>query len=173
MRFAQSAPPPLEALETPYSLRRHRVGDERGWLTLLNGGGELGHWTLERLGAECSSFLVANTQYFVLCDGEIVSGAGVYERSSACWEIGWVATSPDHRGRNLARHVCVAAVGAALELPPRPIWLVTDDFRSHAIKLYLRLGFRPDCHHHSHPNRWRIRIEQFGPEYAEYLDADV
>ena len=149
------------------------MGDERGWLTLLNGGGELGHWTLERLGAECSSFLVANTQYFVLCDGEIVSGAGVYERSSACWEIGWVATSPDHRGRNLARHVWVAAVGAALELPPRPIWLVTDDFRSHAIKLYLRLGFRPDCHHHSHPNRWRIRIEQFGPEYAEYLDADV
>ena len=103
MRFAQNAPPPLEALETPYRLRRFREGDEIGWAALLNGRGELGSWTHERLGAEISSFLVADTQHFVLCDLEIVSGAGVYERSSVCWEIGWVATSLDHRGRGLAR----------------------------------------------------------------------
>ena len=173
MRFARNAPPPLEALETPYRLRRFREGDEIGWAALLNGRGELGSWTHGRLGAEISSFLVADTQYFVLCDLEIVSGAGVYERSSVCWEIGWVATSPDHRGRGLARHVCIATVAAALELPSRPIVLFTDDFRTQAIKLYLRLGFLPDCHHHSHPGRWRILFEQLGPEYAHYVGSNI
>ena len=173
MRFGQSASPPVEALEPPYSLRKFREGDEGGWVALLNGRGELGYWTLQRLRAEISSFLVADTQSFVLCDREIVSGAGVYERSSACWEIGWVATSPDHRGRSLARHVCIAAVAAALELPPRPIWLFTDDFRTHAIKLYLRLGFLPDCRHDSHAGRWRTVFEQLGPEYAQYARSSI
>ena len=173
MRFAPSAPPPVEALGPPYSLRRFREGDEGGWVALLNGRGELGNWTLQRLSAEITSFLVADTQYFVLCDREIVSGAGVYERSSSCWEIGWVATSPDHRGRGLARHVCIAAAAAALELPSRPIWLFTDDFRTLAIKLYLRLGFLPDCHHHSHAVRWRTVFEQLGPEYAKYGGSSI
>lgn len=173
MRFGHSAPPPVEALDPAYSLRRFREGDEEGWVALLSGRGELGNWTLERLRAEISSFLVAGTQCFALCDRKIVSGAGVYERSSACWEIGWVATSPDHRGRGLARHVCIAAVAAALELPSRPIWLFTDDFRTDAIKLYLRLGFLPDCHHDSHAGRWRTVIEQLGPEYAQYAGSSL
>lgn len=173
MRLGQRAAPPAETLSAPYSLRRYQEGDERGWVALLNGGGELGKWTPERLRGEISAFLVADTQSFVLCDREIVSGAGVYERSSECWEIGWVATSPAHRGRNLARHVCIAAVAAALQLPPRPIWLFTDDFRAPAIKLYLRLGFLPDCHHDSHAGRWRTVIEQLGPEYAKYGDSSI
>jgi hypothetical protein len=51
--------------------------------------------------------------------------------------------------------------------------LFTDDFRTQAIKLYLRLGFVPDCHHHSHPGRWRILFEQLGPEYAHYVGSNI
>ena len=173
MRYGQSSLPSTGCVEPPYTLREFRQGDEEGWVTLLNGGGELGVWDLGRLRSEISSFLVPDAQFFVLCDRQIVSGAGVYERSAACWEIGWVATRPHHRGRGLARHVCRAAVGAAFDLPARPIWLFTDDFRTRAIRLYLTLGFVPDCHHASHSRRWRAVFEQLGPEYQKYGDSYI
>jgi hypothetical protein len=57
-----------------------------------------------------------------------------------------------------------AALASALALPPRPVWLFTDDHRDAAIRLYLRVGFVPDPHDPSHPQRWRVVYRRLGIE---------
>ena len=123
-------------------------------------------WTPERLRAEVLDHLVAGTQRFIWSAETAASGAGVFERSPSCWEVGWVATLWSHRARGLGRHVTAAALAAALELPARPIFLFTDDFRVAAIRLYLGLDFLPDCTHPSHGRRWGAIFDQLGPRYA-------
>ena len=162
-----SSPDPGSPLVAPYRLGAYTPGDEDAWTDLLNGygRGELGAWTPERLQAEILAHLVAGTQRFIWSGDVAAAGAGVYERSPSCWEVGWVATLWSHRGRGLGRQVTAAALAAALDLPSRPVFLFTDDFRVPAIRLYLSLDFLPDCIHPSHGRRWQAIFDQLGPRY--------
>jgi len=166
----ERAPQPV-APPTGCDLRRFAPGDEGDWLDLLDDGGELGPWTRQRLASEALAYLVPGTQWFVWCGPVLAAGAGVYERSPAGWEVGWVATRPEYRRRGLGRCALTAAALSALSLPRRPVWLFTDDHRDAAMRLYLRAGFEPDAHHPSHPKRWRAVLIRLGPEFAGYLDA--
>jgi mycothiol synthase len=58
-------------------------------------------------------------------------------------ELGWVAAHPAHAGRGLGLAVCAAVVRRYLEMGYERIYLKTDDWRLPAIKVYLKLGFRP------------------------------
>jgi len=168
MRLDLAEAPVVPPLPPGYRLQEFAPGDENRWVALLNGDGrgELGAWTLERLRAEVLAYLVPQTQWFVWRDAELAAAAGVYERSPAAWEVGWVATHPEHRGRGLGRAVVTAAVRSALSLPPRPVLLFTDDHREAAIRLYLRAGFVPDCHHPTHAGRWQVVLGRLGPRYG-------
>ena len=171
MRYPHGTAPNV-SLQPAYELRVLRPGDETAWTDLLNLCGQLGAWTLARLRSEMASYYVPDTQFFAVAqDGQLVSGAGVYQRTIVHWEVGWVATLPQHAGRGLGRAVTAAAVAAALKLPSRPICLFTDDHRSAAIKVYLRLGFHPDCHDPSHLDRWHRIIDGLGPAYELYHRA--
>ena len=159
-------------LPCPYNLRPWQPGDEGQWVNLLNGCRQLGTWNLERLEHEISNFHVTGTQYFVSHDcSQLVSGAGVYKRSSASWEIGWVATMPKHRGHGLAKAVTTAAILSALNLPSRPICLFTDDYRLPAIKSYLKIGFVPDCNWSSDKKKWDNVFKKLGSDYESYRSS--
>ena len=165
MWYPHPDPPALCALEEGYHLRPYCKGDEAGWVDLLNSNGELGKWSMERVEAEIRGNLVHRAQFFVFAGRNIVAAAGVYEgrlNGEDCWEIGWVASDPKHRGKGLGRQATAAAVGAARSLPDRPIFLKTDDFRIAAIKVYLQLGFVPDFAHPSYKPRWQKIFARLG-----------
>lgn len=158
MRYPHPEPPALCALEEGYHLRSYCKGDEEEWVNLLNANGELGKWSMDRIDAEIRGNLVHSAQFFIFSGRNIVAAAGVYEgrlNGENCWEIGWVASDPEHRGKGLGRQATAAAVVAARSLPDRPIFLRTDDFRMAAIKVYLQLGFVPDFAHPSYKRRWQ------------------
>lgn len=168
MALAPTASPAPTRLPEGYRLRSFAAGDEAGWASLLNANGELGEWNAERVAGVLAGGLVR--QFFAVApDGTLVACAGVHEVAldgTDYWEIGWVAAHPRHRGRGLGGVVTGAAANHALTLPARPIMLRTDDFRLAAIKVYLRLGFRPSLDHPSYPERWRLLASRLGPEYA-------
>ena len=171
MWYPHSQPPTREELGEEYLLRSYRKGDETGWVELLNVNGELGKWSRERLEAEIRGNLVQDAQFFVVAGRRIVAAAGVYNGQwdgEKCWEIGWVARDPRHRGKGLGRQATAAAVGAARSLPERPIFLKTDDFRMAAIKIYLQLGFVPDWAHSSYRPRWQEIFARLGDKYIAY-----
>jgi mycothiol synthase len=140
-------------------------------MALLNANGQLGKWDLDRVRREIDGSLVIKGQQFALCGDEIVAAAGVYDRHRGgkdAWEIGWIASHPGHRGRNLGGQVTARALAVALQLGPRPIYLLTDDFRLPALKVYLKLGFVPDMGHPSYAGRWQAIFERLGESYATY-----
>lgn len=167
---AKSEPVP-GPLASGYHLRSYKEGDEEGWCRVLNAHADLGRWDLERVRGELEGALVRQGQQFVLAGEEIVAAAGVYGRQrpeGEAWEIGWVATRPEHRGKGLGGQVTAAAVTVALRQPQRHIFLLTDDARLPALKVYLKLGFTPDFRHPSYPERWRRIFGALGDGYAVY-----
>ena len=162
----------LEPLPLRYKVRPFREGDQRGWADLLERNGQLGRWDLPRVEGELGGALLPAGQFFVECEERIVACAGVYDRQRndlACWEIGWIASDPEQAGMRLGRHATAAAVGYALTLPKRPIYLLTDDHRVPALKTYLKVGFTPDLSDRSYVGRWQLVFSALGHGYVEYL----
>ncbi len=66
--------------------------DGPAWAELLGAGGELGPWNEERLRLE-TALVVPGTQIFLTQAGQPAAAAGVYDRTSHSWEIGWIAVA--------------------------------------------------------------------------------
>ncbi len=176
MWYPHATPPAVRRLKEGCRLRTYRDGDESAWAELLNDSSELGVWTVARIEKVLLSALLPDGQFFATMDETLIAGAGLYDsekRGRSCWEIGWVVTDPDHRGLGLAWHVTAAAVETALTQPPRPIFLMTDDFRVAAVKLYLKMGFVPDFDHGSYRDRWAKLGGELGPEYHQIIDRHL
>jgi mycothiol synthase len=170
--YPHSFPPPAADLKPGYAIRIYRENDAPEWAALLNACGELGVWTQTRVEGELRSKLAQDNQFFATLDGALVAGAGLYDDDRLgmpCWEIGWVVTHPQHQGLGLARQVTSAAVEAALSLPRRQVFLMTDDHRMPAVKLYLKMGFVPDLGHESFRHRWSQLGHQLGPDYSDII----
>ena len=154
-----------------YRLRPYQPGDEEGWLGLLQANGELGHWDRQRLAEVLAGIRI---QLFVECEGRIVACTGCNDRTRElrpCWEIGWVAVHPSFQGQGLGQLIVAAAVVQAKALDPRPIYLLTDDFRIPALRCYLKLGFLPNNSHPSYPHRWADIFAHLGADYQALKPA--
>ena len=172
MEFSAASAPPILPLPAGYGLRTFQAGDEEAWAVLLNANGELGCWDRQRIEGQLAGGLVRQAQYFVTAEGQLVSCTGVYDRAAPdqepCWEIGWVANHPDHRGKRAGTAAVAAATAAAKDMQARTIYLFTDDYRIAAIKVYLKLGFRPLYQHPSFPGRWTAVFKSLGEPYREF-----
>lgn len=74
--------------------------------------------------------------------------------------VHWVGTHPEHRGQGLGYLVSLAVLHDFIRLQCHDAFLRTDDERLAAIKTYLKLGFVPEFHHPSHPQRWEAVMAQ-------------
>ena len=154
-----------------YQIRAYSFGDEEAWARLLNANGQLGAWDRGRIQEELAGDLAVEAQLFVSYGTELVATSGLYERflgGQICWEIGWVATHPEHQGKGVGSALVAAALRTALDLEERSIALRTDDFRLPAMKIYLKLGFVPDYSDATYPKRWQNIFDKLGPAYAQY-----
>jgi mycothiol synthase len=172
MWFPEHAELLIDTVPSGYAVRSYLSGDEDRWGALLNANGELGKWDRARIEGELTGALQPAGQFFAVAqDDALVACAGVYDRirsEQSCWEIGWIAAHPDHRGRGLGRLAATYALNYARITSPRPIFLRTDDGRLPALKTYLKMGFIPDIAHPSYVNRWRKVIGKLGTGYAQY-----
>ena len=170
--YGREAAPSLPEI-AGYRLRTYQPGDEEGWLALLQANGELGRWDRQRLEDVLAGTRV---QLFVEFEGQIAACTGCNDRTRElrpCWEIGWVAVHPDFQGRGLGKLIVAAAVAQAKALGPRPIYLLTDDFRIPALRCYLKLGFLPNNGHPSYPRRWADIFARLGTDYQALKPAFV
>ncbi len=88
-------------------------------------------------------------------------------------ELGWVAGRPAHAGNGLGMAVCAAVVKRFLSAGYRRIYLLTDDFRLPALKVYLKLGFVPYLFEETMAARWHAICDQlawpFTPDAWPYV----
>lgn len=156
----QRPTPPLAiTVAEGYALRQYRPADLMPYIALMEKAG-FGAWSTQR---------VAETEYGILPDGffviehiathALVASAVARHSASAQHpggaELGWVATDPAHRGKGLGSAVCAAATNLMIQRGYQRIYLLTDDFRLPAIKVYLKLGYQPFLFAPDMEARWR------------------
>lgn len=81
--------------------------------------------------------------------------------------LGWVMTHPDYRGHHLGKSASVAVMHRLFEEGYRTFSLLTDDFRTAAVKTYLKLGWRPWLYLPDMEERWRTLAQQLNINYDD------
>lgn len=77
-------------------------------------------------------------------------------------ELGWVAVDPAHRRKGLGTAVCASVTARPGRAGYRDVHLYTEDFRLDALKLYLKLGYKPYLYAPDMLDRWRHVCEAVG-----------
>jgi mycothiol synthase len=153
----------LPELDVPagYRLAPLAAGDAARWVALLNANGELGAWTLGRAAPYFGprTTVLLGESFFVMHGATPVGTAQLQlhpeDDYAPLAELGWVAVSPEHRGRGLGYVVCLAVLQRAAATYQAGVFLRTDDNRYPAIATYLKLGFEPWLRDPTAAARWR------------------
>ena len=157
---------PVIPLPEGYVLRTYRPGDEEGIARI---------YRASALGAEATAETVRDTLvrqacfkpervFVIACAGELVGTAAAWI-DGPCAEAGYlhmVGVMPGQRGKRLGAILTVAAIGYSRAEGFARQQLATDDWREDALRLYLRLGYRPLYLDETHPERWKAIAEKFG-----------
>jgi len=156
--------PPLQ-LPEGYSLRTLRGGESQRWADLLNSVQDLGEWNLERAEERLRGPIPPEQVFLITFHDEPIATACIVlhpgEQGTEA-ELGWVAVRPDHQGKRLGYHVCLAVLREIRKMGFNQVFLLTDDHRLPALKTYLNLGFEPDCWHETHLPRWAAVFVRLG-----------
>ncbi len=148
-----------QAVPDGYRLRTYRDDDAESYLRLMNRAG-FEDWD-ESSVAEALAKSLPNGIFFLepAETGRPVATAAAFHAPTDLHpfggELGWVGTHPDHRDRGLGRMVCAAAVDRLVRAEYERIYLITDEWRLPAIKIYLGLGFVPFLFAPEMKERWR------------------
>ena len=142
-----------------YLLRQYRPEDEKSYLALMDMAG-FKNWTAATLKPWFDRLLPDG--FYVIehrPSKKVVATAMAthYPRPEYPFggALGWVAGDPEHSGRGLGQAVCAAVLRRFARAGYRNIYLYTDDFRLPAIRIYLRLGFKPHLTGPDMEKRWR------------------
>jgi mycothiol synthase len=167
--------PPAWTLPPAYSLRFYQAGDELAYFTLMERAGYPG-WTLHEFGLWLQKALP--TGFFMAFDratGQLAATAMACHNPTPLHPLGGsvscVATDPDHRCRGLGYAVAAAATCRLVEAGYREIYMLTDDWRLGAIKIYLRMGWQPHMFRDDMPDKWRAVCESIHWPYTPELWA--
>jgi mycothiol synthase len=155
-----------------YRLRGFRAGDEESYIALMHRAG-FDSWNRDNLEAVLKNAVPDGIVFAEHeASAQIVATAMGWYRPSAIFpdahELGWVAGDPSHRGKRLGQAVTVAATRVLLEHGARRIYLLTDDWRLPAIKVYLKVGYAPFCWNSDMRSRWRDVFIKSGLDMAGY-----
>jgi mycothiol synthase len=152
--------PALPPVPAGYLLRRGELSDEPALLALLSAAFEVA-WTLDRVRRDVTRHDRVDATYVVAHDGLVVATASAMSlEGGRSGNVHYVATHPDHRGKGLGRVVTVRVLQHLAMLRLEDAFLLTDDFRLPALRLYLRLGFVPRYQDQTHEGRWSLLFPQ-------------
>lgn len=175
LRMEKQGLDPVPEVTVPegYCLRTYRAGDQPA-LAVVYAACGLGCTTRE----EVQERLVLRPYFrpervFVMEHrGCIVGTATAWEEASEppCGYLHMVGVLPTHRGKGLGRALVVATQRRHHEEGFTVQRLDTDDVRLDALRLYLRLGYRPLMTHPSHAARWRDVMKRLEEEVSAGRD---
>ena len=156
---------PDQNISSEYSVRCLRDGDESAYVRLMHAAGFV-NWTEAQLATWRRSLALPDGIFVAVhaSSGEIVATALAAHRPTELHpsggELGWVAASTQHAGHGLGMAVSLAALRRLLDAGYHTIYLLTDDHRLAAIKIYLKIGFLPFLCATDMKHRWETVAEK-------------
>lgn len=152
--------PPAVVVHPAYELRTYRPGDEADWYKLMDLAG-FGLWDAARLHESTFGTILPNGWFLAVerASGELVASAMSSHAPAPLHPFGgalnWVVAHPAHKGHGLGMTVCAAVTARLLSAGYEQIYLLTDDWRWPALRIYLRLGYQPLLFAPDMAERWR------------------
>lgn len=142
-----------DADERPYDDLFHLAfADERRYPEILERTLQGGFFVVEHLA---SRELVASC---------LAMRGGSSPRHPEAGQLGWLVTDPSHTRKGLGTIVSASVTNRLVaEGYPQP-FLGTEDFRTPAIAIYLKLGWRPYVYRDDKESRWRNIFACLGRE---------
>ena len=137
------------ALPTGYSIRWYRPGDKDVWRRIQSLADEYSRITLglfeEEFGTDAK--VLSERQCF-LCDSEnnaIGTASAWFDNLDGQFfgRVHWVAITPEHQGKGLAKPLLAAVCNRLRSLGHNKTYLTTQTCRIPAINLYTKFGFAP------------------------------
>lgn len=139
-----------------YFLRAFSLGDEDGWLKLLQDVG-FENWDCARLDDYLDDKERRVGSCLVIKNRTVVAATFASRTTIDGADMGlldYVASSPAHRGKNLGRAVCTRVARFFVDRGYVAVALNTQDWRLPAIGLYLSMGFVPVFYADDMKRRW-------------------
>jgi mycothiol synthase len=165
---------PVSATPDGYLLRQFRPGEDDAKYNVCYG--------LAFESREIIPWIVANQVeegFFVvehLESGALVASSIAQKKYPPRWgdggSLGWLVTDPEHAGKGLGTLVVTAVDERLHDEGFKKAYLSTDDFRSPAISIYLKHGWKPRLHADGMEARWRDIYALLGREFS-VVDAVV
>jgi len=158
------------ALPAGYRLRTYRPGDEAAWADIINRAGQLGEYTPEKVRDALTGqdrFHAEGLVFIETHAGEAVATACAWLNRADDWRAGqvhMVAVVPEHQGKRLSYWASVAVCRVFERWGVPQVFLLTDEFRKAAVKVYLNLSFRPVIRSKDHYDRWIEVFRSYGRE---------
>ena len=164
----------LPTIELPEGYRITTAADwdapdiEARWLGLLRAAfPEVRDWSPQRWRAhitERPQFDPAGV-FFIVHAGDCVATAFAWRDDpdeTRCGRVHWVASHPDHRGKQLGRLVTLAVLHHLRGCGFPRAFLETQLYRLPAIRVYLKLGFHPTPADDEERERWGEAVAAVG-----------
>lgn len=95
------------------------------------------------------------------CDNKEIATATAWYENETCGLIHWVAVLPDYQGKGLAKPLLSKTLNCMKSLGYSNAMLRTKTFRTPAINLYLKFGFRPQIKSSQDCTAWQTVLENF------------
>ncbi len=131
-----------------YQLTSYSPGREAEWIGLFNASEEFGVWDPQKLQQKLLCGLISGGGVLAAAGNELVATASAcqWPRFLPMAVLEYVVVHPRFRGQGLGRLTVAEAMRCASAAGYPGMVLETDDFRLPAIRVYLKLGFKPDTH---------------------------
>ncbi|MFH0921737.1 MAG: GNAT family N-acetyltransferase [Fibrobacterota bacterium] len=136
----------IPRLPDEWNLQKAGQGHRKGIADLLAAVFSGLTWTQEEVDAKLLKAPdVPETVVVTATDGSVAATASLQVNAvhPGMAVLHWVASHPNHRGKQLGSIVTLAVLYAGRNRGMKGSFLLTDDFRLPAIRTYLKLGYLP------------------------------
>ncbi|MCS7179973.1 MAG: GNAT family N-acetyltransferase [bacterium] len=157
--------PEIPTLPYGYKLRIYKEGDEENWCNIINKSCGA-NFDIEKFISEFKRHPSFSPNRIFFIDYKETSVA-----TSMAWKdspeekitgrIHWVGVLEEHRGKGLGYIITLRCLYRLKEEGLKNCYLITQNYRIPAIKMYLKLGFEPEVIDENF-NVWKEVFEKLG-----------
>jgi len=157
-----------------YAIRPLEKGEEELWCECIIGDMGVNEVSAgqfnERVGDDPD---VGEGNVLVIADADGVPAATacVQTQDGEPW-LHLVSVKQSERGKGLGKPICAAVIQKHLDEGRPGCYLVTQDFRKAAVKMYLEMGFLPVMDHPSYKERYAALAKELGIEKITGIDEN-
>ena len=148
-----------------FYMRSYKKGDELGWCRcMINGDLGVNEIKEEVFIEKMLQDKTVNPDniFFLISSTNEIAGSVTYQYTNdkTIGYIHMVGIDPRYQGKKLALPMHLYVIEKMLEDGVKQMFLMTDDWRLPAIKVYLNAGFKPVYHQPDMEERWN-HIKQY------------